>query len=689
MEKSRPLVFRWRRAIIATTLVAAFATSMAVWQLSAADLTRPTTQDRRITLMVRHLLKQEHLFSRAVDDTTSERGMKSFLKSLDPLKVYFYQSDIDEFKRNDKKLDDMMSEGYITFAYTVFNRFLKRVDERVATIDGLLKNDFDFTLDEEMVVDGDAARYPRNAAEAKNRWRQRLKYDLLDLESDKTTGAEARDKLKRRYTNFARRMQQTDSDELLEMYLTALTTSFDPHTTYMSKTSLENFRILMRLNLEGIGASLKSEDGYTIVAEVIPGGAADKQGKLATEDRIVSVGQGESGEMVDVVDMKLSDVVKLIRGEKGTIVRLGVIPASGSGKAVYQITRARIELRDSEARGDVKTIQTANGKVRVGVINLPSFYMDMEAARRNLQNYKSTTRDVRKILDEFKQKEVDVVLLDLRRNGGGSLTEAINLTGLFINDGPVVQVKDGNGRVHTFDDEDKEMVWSGPLVVATSKFSASASEILAGAIQDYKRGIIVGDESTHGKGTVQSLLDLGSQFVNITKPPQYGALKITMQQFYRPSGDSTQKRGVLADIVLPSLTNHMDIGEGDLPYAVEFDKVPVGQFKPFAMVRPGMKTELQNKSQTRISGDDDFAKLSRNIEKYKKQKANKTVTLNRKKFMAEREDVDASKEDDKQLEKQNKAAREVFPDNFYNDELMKVTVDYLKALGNQRVARSR
>jgi carboxyl-terminal processing protease len=689
MEKSRPLVFRWRRAIIATTLVAAFATSMAVWQLSAADLTRPTTQDRRITLMVRHLLKQEHLFSRAVDDTTSERGMKSFLKSLDPLKVYFYQSDIDEFKRNDKKLDDMMSEGDITFAYTVFNRFLKRVDERVATIDGLLKNDFDFTLDEEMVVDGDAARYPRNAAEAKNRWRQRLKYDLLDLESDKTTGAEARDKLKRRYTNFARRMQQTDSDELLEMYLTALTTSFDPHTTYMSKTSLENFRILMRLNLEGIGASLKSEDGYTIVAEVIPGGAADKQGKLATEDRIVSVGQGESGEMVDVVDMKLSDVVKLIRGEKGTIVRLGVIPASGSGKAVYQITRARIELRDSEARGDVKTIQTANGKVRVGVINLPSFYMDMEAARRNLQNYKSTTRDVRKILDEFKQKEVDVVLLDLRRNGGGSLTEAINLTGLFINDGPVVQVKDGNGRVHTFDDEDKEMVWSGPLVVATSKFSASASEILAGAIQDYKRGIIVGDESTHGKGTVQSLLDLGSQFVNITKPPQYGALKITMQQFYRPSGDSTQKRGVLADIVLPSLTNHMDIGEGDLPYAVEFDKVPVGQFKPFAMVRPGMKTELQNKSQTRISGDDDFAKLSRNIEKYKKQKANKTVTLNRKKFMAEREDVDASKEDDKQLEKQNKAAREVFPDNFYNDELMKVTVDYLKALGNQRVARSR
>jgi carboxyl-terminal processing protease len=321
------------------------------------------------------------------------------------------------------------------------------------------------------------------------------------------------------------------------------------------------------------------------------------------------------------------------------------------------------------------------------VINLPSFYMDMEAARRNLENYKSTTRDVTKILAEFNQNGVDVVLLDLRRNGGGSLTEAINLTGLFITDGPVVQVKDGKGRVHAFDDEDPTMIWKGPLVVATSKFSASASEILAGAIQDYKRGIVVGDKSTHGKGTVQSLLDLGSQFIAITKPPEYGALKITMQQFYRPSGDSTQKRGVLADVVLPSLTNHMDIGEGDLPFAVEFDQVPAEQFKRYAMVRAGVNATLQNQSNARVADDDDFKKLQRNIEEYKKQKAKKTVTLNRAKFMAEREDVDASKEDEKQLEKQAKAAREVFPENFYNDELINVTIDYFKSLGNQRIAR--
>lgn len=688
MDMIRPTASRWRKTFFVASFVAMFAASIAVWQLVAADLTKPSREDRRITLLVRHLLKQEHLFAKAVDDESSKRGLKSFLESLDPLKVYFYQSDIDEFNKYETQLDDLMADGDISFAYKVFNRFLQRVDERVETVDALIEREFDFDKDEELIVDGDAASYPADPEEAKNRWRKRIKYDLLVLESEEETGDEARDKIRRRYTNFAKRMHQTDSDELLEMYLTALTSSFDPHTTYMSKSSLENFRILMRLNLEGIGASLRVEDGYTVVSEIIPGGAADKQGKLKPEDKIVSVGQGKDGEMVDVVDMKLTDVVKLIRGVKGTIVRLGVVPAEGGERKTYTITRARVELTDSEAKGEIRKAQVGGQEVSVGVINLPSFYMDMEGARNNKPNYKSTTRDVRRILKDFNESKVDVVLLDLRRNGGGSLSEAINLTGLFIEEGPVVQVKDSQGRVHELADEDREMVWRGPLVVATSKFSASASEILAGAIQDYNRGIIVGDTATHGKGTVQSLLDLGSQFINIAQPPEYGALKITMQQFYRPSGASTQKRGVLADVILPSLTNHMDVGERDLPYAVEFDRVEAADFTKYSMVRSGMKAELQNRSNGRVADSDDFKKLQRNIEKYRAQKAKKSVTLNRAKFLAEREDVDANKEDEKQIEEQQRSAREVFPDNHYNNELLQVTLDYYKALGNQRIARS-
>ncbi|MDP6447617.1 MAG: S41 family peptidase, partial [Pirellulaceae bacterium] len=484
----------WRRSIMALLLVAAVAT--AAFRLPAADLEAPTAQDRQVTLMVRRLMRDEHLSQRKLDDEVSQRAFKSFLKSLDPLKVYFYQKDVDEFAKQSRDLDERVREGNIKFAYTVFRRFLQRVDERVVAIDDLLKSDFDFTIDESLVVDGDTASYPKDAAEARDRWRKRLKFDLLVLETEETEGDEARAKLRRRYSNFAKRMRQTDSDELLEMYLTAVTTSYDPHSTYMSASSLENFRILMRLNLEGIGAALRIDDGYTVVSQVIPGGAADKQGELKPADRIVSVAQGE-GEMVDVVDLKLDDVVKLIRGKAGTIVKLGVIPAGGGEKKTISITRAKIELKDSEARGEVlETGKKPNGNpYRIGVINLPSFYMDMEAARLNKKDYKSTTRDVRNILAGFKEEGVDAVLLDLRRNGGGSLSEAISLTGLFVEDGTIVQVKDPDGTVHQFKDDVPGMVWDGPLVVATSKFSASASEILAGAIQDYRRGLVVGDTS--------------------------------------------------------------------------------------------------------------------------------------------------------------------------------------------------
>jgi carboxyl-terminal processing protease len=415
---------------------------------------------------------------------------------------------------------------------------------------------------------------------------------------------------------------------------------------------------------------------------------------LKKEDRIVSVGQGTDGPMVEVSEMKLNDVVKLIRGHAGTIVRLGVIPKGEKEVQIYSITRAKVELADSAARGVILDRgQKPDGTpVRVGYIDLPSFYQDMEAARHasdDRAEYRSTTRDVRRILQDFNRQGIDAVVLDLRNNGGGSLTEAINLTGLFIEEGPVVQVKDSDARVQSYDDLDRGMTWGGPLVVLTSKFSASASEILAGAIQDYRRGLVVGDETTHGKGTVQSLLDLGSQVLPIPNPPNYGALKITMQQFYRPNGESTQKRGVLPDVVLPSLTNSIGMGEADLDFAIEFDRVRSAQYQPYDLVAKPMVAALRARSEARISQSEDFTKLLRDIEHYKEIKDAKSVPLNEQKFLARRDsERTAEKEEEKHLEDSAAKKDSIFRDDFYDKEVINITLDYLTELQKSKVAQA-
>lgn len=669
----------------------------AAWlTLPAAPLDGPGRSDRRVTKTVEWYMEQEHLSRHPLDDEISTRAMKAFLEGFDPRKMYFMQSDVDEFMTKELLLDNEVKEGDVRFAYTVFNRYLSRLDERVALVDKLVDQPQDFTIDENIVTDPDALRYPRTEEEVNNRWRKLIKLNLLTFKADEMEEDEARAKIKRRYQSLAKRWHQTDSDELLERFLTAVTSSYDPHTTYMSPSSLDNFRIMMRLNLDGIGAALQvSEDGYTVVTKVIPGGAADKDGRLKPEDRIVSVSDSNA-EMIDVVDMKLNDVVQLIRGDAGTVVKLGVQPGGAGETKIYDITRARIELEDSAAQGEViQRGQKPDGKpFQVGVIDLPSFYMDMEAARDdNGQNaFRSTTRDVTLLLDDFKSKNVDVVVLDLRRNGGGSLTEAINLTGLFIDEGPVVQVKDSIGRIQSYNDLDRGMAWEGPLVVLTSKFSASASEILAGAIQDYNRGLIIGDESTHGKGTVQSLLDLGSQiFRSHPNPPNLGALKITMQQFYRPNGDSTQKRGVIPDVILPSLTNVIGMGEGDLDYAVDFDNIPTADFTGYNMVGGDALTRLRSHSTDRIKTTGEFSKELARIARYQRLKDEKTISLNEEKYRARREaERDAEEEEEKHFEEQQgNKEREIFADDFYNKEIVNITLDYLTELANNKVARVR
>jgi carboxyl-terminal processing protease len=675
-------------------------------QVSAAEL-KPQAQDRQISKTVARLLVDEHLSKQPLSEEMSRRAFTTYLKMLDPMKVYFTQADVDEFTKYQNVLADMIKKGDVSVAYIVFDRFLQRIDERLKLVDELLSQPMDFNGDEYMSTDPKQMTYAKDDAEMRDRWQKRLKYDLLSKKADKVADKEAHDKVERRYHSLDKRMHQMSSDEVLERYLTALTTSFDPHTDYMSPKTVENFDINMRLQLEGIGAALEYEleEGCTKVSRLIPGGPAEKDGRLKPEDRIVGVGQGLDGEIADVADMSLNDVVDLIRGKAGTVVRLKVQAATGGDPKIIDITRASIELKDEEARAEIFETQAPNpnapkptteemaksliietdvhkadGKpYKIGVIDLPSFYMDMKGAKLGLVDYRSTTRDTQRILDDFNSKGVDAVVLDLRRNGGGSLVEAVSLTGLFIDEGPVVQVKDSAGRVQHYDDTDRGVAWAGPLVVLQSKFSASASEIFAGAIQDYGRGIVVGDKTSHGKGTVQSLLDVsGPLFGNLSNAPQLGALKITIQQFYRPDGDSTQNRGVVSDIELPALTTHFDVGEADLDYALKFDHIDPASYEKTSMVEPELVKQLRERSEKRVAESDDFKKLNQKIQHYVEQKDRKTVPLNEEKFLKERAELNTEQEEEKQFQQLDDPNRPVVKRDFYFNEVLDITLDYLQ-----------
>lgn len=657
--------------------------------IAPIKLATPSARDRVVAQAIATLMPKNHISAQGLNDTISQRALELFIDSLDPLKLYFYQSDIEEFAKSSKLIDDMVRHGDLSLAYKVFGRFIDRVDERVAVAQELLQGEFDFTADESIVIDPKSATYAHNPDQSRDRWRRQIKYALLDLKDEGKVGVEAIEQLQRRYSRYARRWKQTDSDDLLEMYLTAVTMAYDPHSTYMSPGTLYDFQIMMSLNLDGIGAQLREKDGNTQVTRVIPGGAAAKHGKLATDDVIVSVGQGEDGEMVDIVEMPLTDVVDLIRGKAGTTVRLGVKPGGVGNVEIYKVVRARIELEESAARGKVleHSLPGSDKKLKIGYINLPSFYLDMDAAKQDRQDFRSSTRDVRKIIDDFRTQQVDGIVLDLSKNGGGSLTEAINLTGLFIDRGPVVQVKNSDNRVEQYSDEESGTAWDGPLVVLTSKFSASASEILAGAIRDYRRGIVVGDPATHGKGTVQTLMDLGQQLFRNNRE-NYGALKVTLQQFYLPDGDSTQLEGVPADLILPSITSKMDVGESDLKYALRHDRVKPARHSLYNMVPQDLVQSMRQRSMDRVSQDSEFKDLLRRVELYVTQKEQNTVSLDEQKFMARRKELDSQKEDEEKTLDAQLSGEEIYRDYFYNREVLNVTHDYIEGLRMQNLAKA-
>jgi carboxyl-terminal processing protease len=644
-------------------------------------------QDRLVVQMVCEYLQQGHLSRPEIGDELSRRLFQRFFKGFDPNKIYFTKADIDEFKKFDTKLDDQLLEGDLTFAYRVYERFLTRVEQRLPLVQELLKAPQDFTVKEYLNTNFDALDYARSQDELRERWRKRIKFDLLlhRLGQKPLPEAEAKKKVLERYQDVLKRWKQVDHYDLMEMYLSDLTACVDPHTSYMSPTTLEDFDIAMRLNLEGIGALLRSENGQTIVAEVVPGGAAAADGRLKPNDKIIAVAQGD-GNYVDVVDMKLRDVVKLIRGSSGTKVQLKVVPAEKVAPVVYELTRQKIELKSQEARQEIiEQGKKPDGTAyRMGVIDLPSFYADPGSRRDGHREGKSATEDVRKILKEFKAKGVDGVILDLRKDGGGSLPEALALTGLFIDQGAVVQVKGTRGRVRHLDDPEKGIVYGGPLIVLVSRYSASASEILAGALQDYGRALIVGDSATHGKGTVQALVELGNQIAGLRAAGQskLGAIKLTVEQFYRVNGDSTQNRGVSSDIVIPSLTEQTATTESELDYALAFDHVPPVDHDYLGMIPPDVKAILKARSAQRVKNSAEFAKLAKEIALVKARKERKVIPLNEQEMRDQ-----FTKEEAEKLDKranglvppeESTTGAYKFERNFTNNEILQIMADFLQ-----------
>ena len=676
---------------------------------SVPDELKPTDTDGLVGRLIALRLPREHISKHPLDETISKRAFDLYIKSLDPAKYYFYQSDIDEFKKYEAELCKQLTSGKVDIGFEIYNRFLLRFDERTTMAEELLKTGLDLTAFEEYVIDKDLLNYPKTKEEAIGRCRQKLKFELLRLKADNRDVLENKNgetetnssknkamedpiaRLQRRYESTKKRVHLTNNDEVLEIYLSAITGAYDPHSSYMSQTSYKEFMDRMGLDLEGIGASLTSEDGITTIKQIISGGPADKDGRLKIDDKIMAVGQGKDGEMEDVVDMKLNDVVQKIRGKGGTTVRLQILPDDGSGLKIIELVREKIELEDSQAQQVIFEAGTKSDGTpyRVGVIDLPSFYLDMKAAERGERNPKRTVTDVRALLEKFNEQKVDVVVVDLSKNGGGSLPEAVELTGLFIELGPVVQLKrTDEARARPLTDPDASISWTGPLVVVTSKFSASASEIFAGAIKDYKRGIVVGDSRTHGKGSVQAVQPLSQQrlFGGLNNPPEYGTLRLTIQQYYLPAGTSPQVNGVAADIVIPSLVDHFkDICESDLDYHLPYDEVAASNYPDFAYVTPELVRQLQAGSEHRIADNADFQRVRKNIQTYIEMKDRPSIPLNEEAYNADRARFDADKEEQEKLEKIVNSNSKIKRD-YYLDEVMNITIDYVQALKEAGIA---
>ncbi|MFK7860433.1 MAG: carboxy terminal-processing peptidase [Granulosicoccus sp.] len=587
------------------------------------DSLNPTTEHKQATKVISHLMQQYHYSKVSVNDELSDQIFDRFLESLDPQKIFLLASDIEEIEKFRLGLDDALLKTQLNPVFDIFKRFRTRVEERTKFAQQLLTKQFDFTIDEIYTFNREEAAWPQSQKEVDELWRKRVKNDVLNQRLAEQSSEELTKTLHERYERTERRISQLSANDVFQIFINAYTLSVEPHTSYFSPRSSENFKINMSLSLEGIGAALQTENEYTVVQRVIAGGPAALSEKLSAKDRIIGVGNGETEEIVDVVSWPLSDVVDLIRGPKGSTIRLRILPANapeGSPPTVITLIRNKIKLEEQAAKSSFVEVPQDGETRRFGVIDLPTFYLDSAAMAQGQPDYRSTTRDVKRLLNELTTADggVDGVVIDLRGNGGGSLIEATQLTGLFIESGPIVQIRNANGQVDVEEDDDPEVAYSGPLAVLVDRYSASASEIFAAAIQDYGRGVVLG-EPTFGKGTVQTVAPLD-------RDGKLGQLKITMAQFFRVNGDSTQHRGVVPDVLFPTALDSDAQGERGLDNALPWAEVAAANYDVWSMPKADY-THLQTLHETRYRASDSFSLLIEELEEQRAARAERSTTL--------------------------------------------------------------
>jgi carboxyl-terminal processing protease len=589
-------------------------------------------------LVVSYILDNNHYRKIKLNDSLSSKILDAYLKGLDNNKTYLLASDIKAFEKYRFTIDDLTRKEDVSPAYDIYTVFAKRTKERLDfVLNDLVKRDFDYSTDEYYETERESQAWAKTPEELNEVWRKIIKSQALSLKLANKSKEEITSTLKSRYERLVKTFSQFNSEDIFGIYMNAITEAYDPHTNYLSPRASDFFNQSMSLSLEGIGAQLQTDNDYTKIVRILPGGPAEKSARLNVNDLITAVAQGDKGEFVDIVGWRIDDVVKLIKGPKGTTVRLQFVPATtGTGGPQQEITliRDKIKLEDQAAKKSVINYQSNGRNMKLGVITLPTFYMDFEAYQKGEADYRSTTRDVRNLIAELQKEGIDGVVMDLRNNGGGSLEEAIQLTGLFIKNGPVVQVKSSNNQVVVYDDEDQKVLYGGPLVVLTNRFSASASEIFAGAIQDYQRGVIVG-ESTFGKGTVQKVLELG-RFIDSSAP--VGELKLTFQKFYRVAGSSTQHKGVTPDVKLPSALGPDQFGESSNPSALPWDVIKSTNFQKATNVNGKVIADLNKAYQERVKFDPSLKKYILETEELKQNLAQTRVSLNETKRKAEIEE---------------------------------------------------
>jgi carboxyl-terminal processing protease len=607
-----------------------------------------TPRERQVARMVTRFVERAHYSRLSLDDSLSEATLKTYLEALDGNRHYFLQSDIAYFSRYRNSLDESLRSGDMDPVFDIFRLYRLRTQQNLGYALGLLDQEPDFSVDEDYVFDRKDMPWLATPAEMQDLWRRRVKNDALGLMLADKSWEETAGILRKRYTRVLDRVNKLDSDDVFETFMNAFAMTLDPHSNYLSPRQSEEYKIQMSLSYEGIGASLQLDEEFVQVMNVIPGGPAAVDGRLKATDRITAVGQDDGKEMIDVVGWELDDVVQKIRGPGGSKVRLQILPggaAPGVTEYVLELTRDKIKLEEQAAKKEVIKLERDGEPVNVGVISVPSFYQDFEARNRGDKDYVSTTRDVRRLIGELRKDKIVSLVLDLRGNGGGHLTEATALTGLFINQGPVVQLRDTNGRIEVLDDPEPAVAYNGPLIVLVDRFSASASEIFAAAIQDYRRGIVIGQQ-TFGKGTVQNLYEL-DQYSHSRADRGLGQLTLTIGKFYRVNGGSTQHRGVIPDIVLPSAIDAVTIGESSRDRALPWDQIAATRFQTNQPLDAAIAalTRYENKE---LAGDPDMRHLEDSIAEIDELRSRKQISLNLVERKNERE-----REQRTQLQREN------------------------------------